>query len=53
MEYYDITVRYVPNYGWLPIIFVVGKERFRGSFYKTREQAFAVAAAYNVEGEYA
>lgn len=43
MEYLDITVRFVPMYGWLPIISINGKEKFRGSFYKTQALAYTVA----------
>lgn len=49
MEYLDITVRFVPNYGWLPIISQDGKERFRGSFYKTQELAYEIVCAYMVK----
>lgn len=36
----DIIVRFVPNYGYLPILIADGKEVYRGDFQKTAQQAF-------------
>ena len=43
---YDLICRYVPNYGWLPIVLVEGKEFFRGSFQPTAEAALAECQQY-------
>ena len=42
-EYIDIVVRYVPRYGFMPIVKVENEERFRGSFYPTSAAAFEIA----------
>lgn len=43
-EYIDITIRFVPNYGFLPIIQVGQKntedEVYRGEFKATPQEAF-------------
>lgn len=39
----DIIIRKVPNYGWLPIIMIDGKEQYRGEFRKTAEVALQYA----------
>ena len=41
----DIIVRIVPNYGFLPIIMVDGKEVYRGEFQSTHKAAFDRAVA--------
>ena len=38
-DYVDFVVRYVPSYGYLPILFINGKEVMRGEFKKTAELA--------------
>jgi len=48
---FDIVLRYVPNYGWLPIIQDLSEpanymEVFRGSFKKTPDEAMADAIKY-------
>jgi hypothetical protein len=36
----DYVVRFVPGYGYLPLVIVnATEEKFRGDFYKTAEEA--------------
>ena len=47
---FDIVLRYVPNYGWIPIIKDISgdadMEVFRGSYKKTPDEAMADAIKY-------
>lgn len=36
---YDIILRHVEGYGWLPIIERDGRELYRGSFFESAEEA--------------
>ncbi len=49
MEYADLVVRYVPNYGFMPIFKVGTVEYGRGSFYKSAEDALDVAIGFMEE----
>lgn len=45
IEYYDIVVRFVPHYGYLPIVIAYdekhsSEEVYRGEFKKTSDDAF-------------
>jgi hypothetical protein len=44
-EMTDIIIRFVADYGYLPIITVDGKEVYRGEFKKTAQEAFDRAFA--------
>lgn len=39
----DITARYVPGYGWLPLAYVDFKEFYRGSYKKSMVEAVDAA----------
>ena len=42
-EYIDIKIRFVPNYGFLPIIDAGQKEVYRGEFKATPQEALTKA----------
>jgi hypothetical protein len=50
MKPFDIVLRFVPNYGWFPIIKDISGggdiEIFRGSYKKTPEEAMTDAIKY-------
>lgn len=43
MEMCDVIVRYVPHYGYLPIVTIDEKEVYRGEFQSQAYEAFDLA----------
>ena len=51
VEMVELMQRRVTGYGWLPLVFEDGKERYRGEFHKTPAEALEASIIWLEESE--